>query len=139
MSDAKQRCFELVQAAGLRHPSEITADWCSRFVPLPKLEDVIAGAVGMELALLVVSADEGVMPQTREHLAACEILGIGRLVVAITKIDRVERDLAAREDEIAHAHGLRIRADGGGGVGGMDGFAGHGVRSEVEGLRSLAS
>lgn len=55
---------------------------------------MIAGAVGMELVLLVVAADEGVMPQTREHIAACELLGIRRAVVAITKLDRVERDLA---------------------------------------------
>jgi selenocysteine-specific elongation factor len=55
---------------------------------------MIAGAVGMELVLLVVAADEGVMPQTREHVAACELLGIRRAVVVITKLDRVERELA---------------------------------------------
>ncbi|MBK6515304.1 MAG: selenocysteine-specific translation elongation factor [Polyangiaceae bacterium] len=55
---------------------------------------MIAGAVGMELVLLVVAADEGVMPQTREHIAACELLGVRRAVVAITKADRVERELA---------------------------------------------
>jgi selenocysteine-specific elongation factor len=55
---------------------------------------MIAGAVGMELVLLVVAADEGVMPQTREHVAACELLGITRAVVVITKLDRVERELA---------------------------------------------
>lgn len=55
---------------------------------------MIAGAVGMELVVLVVAADEGVMPQTREHIAACEILGIKRVVVAITKLDRVDRELA---------------------------------------------
>ena len=43
---------------------------------------MIAGAIGMELVLLVVAADEGVMPQTREHVAACELLGIKRAVVA---------------------------------------------------------
>jgi selenocysteine-specific elongation factor len=55
---------------------------------------MIAGAVGMELVMLVVAADEGVMPQTREHVAACELLGITRAVVVITKVDRVERELA---------------------------------------------
>lgn len=60
---------------------------------------MIAGAAGIELVLLVVAADEGVMPQTREHLVACELLGIGRAVVAITKIDRVERDLAEMAGE----------------------------------------
>lgn len=55
---------------------------------------MIAGAAGIELVLLVVAADEGVMPQTREHLAACELLGISRAIVVITKIDRTERELA---------------------------------------------
>ncbi|MBK8941294.1 MAG: GTP-binding protein [Polyangiaceae bacterium] len=55
---------------------------------------MIAGATGIELVLLVVAADEGVMPQTREHIAACELLGVRRAVVAITKADRVERELA---------------------------------------------
>jgi selenocysteine-specific elongation factor len=54
---------------------------------------MIAGAAGIELVLLVVAADEGVMPQTREHLAACELLGIRHAVVALTKVDRVEREL----------------------------------------------
>ena len=39
---------------------------------------MIAGAIGIELVLLVVAADEGVMPQTREHVAACELLGLAR-------------------------------------------------------------
>ena len=61
---------------------------------------MIAGAAGIELVLLVVAADEGAMPQTREHLAACELLGITRVVAAINKIDRVEPELAevAREE-----------------------------------------
>ncbi|MEZ4311985.1 MAG: GTP-binding protein [Polyangiaceae bacterium] len=52
---------------------------------------MIAGAAGIELVLLVVAADEGVMPQTREHVAACELLGLRRAVVAITKVDRAGR------------------------------------------------
>ncbi len=55
---------------------------------------MIAGAVGMELVLLVVAADEGVMPQTREHVAACELLGIRRAIVVVTKMDRVGEELA---------------------------------------------
>jgi selenocysteine-specific elongation factor len=55
---------------------------------------MIAGAVGMELVLLVVAADEGVMPQTREHVAACELLGIRRAIVVVTKMDRVGKELA---------------------------------------------
>jgi len=55
---------------------------------------MIAGAIGMELVLLVVAADEGVMPQTREHVAACELLGIRRAIVVVTKMDRVGEELA---------------------------------------------
>lgn len=55
---------------------------------------MIAGAAGIELVLLVVAADAGVMPQTREHVAACELLGLRRAVVVVTKIDRVDAELA---------------------------------------------
>ena len=61
---------------------------------------MVAGATGIDLVLLVVAADEGVMPQTREHVAICELLGIERGVVALTKVDAVEAevvDLAAEE------------------------------------------
>src|SRR5499425_1476452 len=50
---------------------------------------MIAGATGIELVMLVVAADEGVMPQTREHVAVCELLGIRRAVLVITKTDAV--------------------------------------------------
>src|SRR5574338_445690 len=53
---------------------------------------MLAGATGIDLALLVVAADEGVMPQTREHLAILELLGIRGGVVALTKRDLVEED-----------------------------------------------
>jgi len=61
---------------------------------------MVAGATGIDLVLLVVAADEGVMPQTREHLAICQLLGLRRGVVALTKSDLVEEDvleLAAEE------------------------------------------
>ena len=51
---------------------------------------MLAGAQGIDLVLLVVAADDGVMPQTREHLAIVELLGIPRALVAISKCDRVE-------------------------------------------------
>ncbi|MDP1890415.1 MAG: selenocysteine-specific translation elongation factor [Gemmatimonadaceae bacterium] len=61
---------------------------------------MLAGAAGVDLALLVVAADEGVMPQTREHLAILGALGIRGGVVALTKSDLVDdemRDLAAED------------------------------------------
>ena len=54
------------------------------------LHTMISGATGIDFALLLVAADDGVMPQTREHLAVLSLLGIDRGVVAITKIDRVD-------------------------------------------------
>src|SRR5690242_6408043 len=54
---------------------------------------MVAGAVGIDLVVLVVAADEGVMPQTREHLDICALLGVRRGVVALTKSDLVDKDL----------------------------------------------
>ena len=56
------------------------------------VRNMLAGATGMELALLVVAADEGIMPQTREHLAIVQLLGVRCLIVALTKSDLVEPD-----------------------------------------------
>ncbi len=64
------------------------------FVDVPGHERLVrtmlAGATGVDFVILVVAADDGIMPQTREHLAILDLLGIARGVVAITKIDRVE-------------------------------------------------
>lgn len=54
------------------------------------IHNMLAGACGIDLLLLVVAADDGVMPQTREHLAIAELLGVRRAVVALTKLDRVD-------------------------------------------------
>src|SRR5438445_4457907 len=56
------------------------------------IKNMPAGVGGIDAALLVVAADEGVMPQTREHLAILDLLGISRGVVALTKRDLVEED-----------------------------------------------
>ena len=66
------------------------------FVDVPGHEkfirNMLAGVGGIDLGLLVIAADDGVMPQTREHFAILDLLGIDQFVVAITKIDRVEAD-----------------------------------------------
>jgi selenocysteine-specific elongation factor len=64
---------------------------------------MVAGATGIDLALLVVAADEGVMPQTREHLAILSLLGVGTGVVALTKSDLVEADWLALVEEDVRA------------------------------------
>lgn len=59
------------------------------------IRTMVAGAVGVDAALLVVAAEEGVMQQTREHLDICGLLGIRAGVVALTKCDLVEPELRA--------------------------------------------
>lgn len=54
------------------------------------IENMLAGVGGIDLALLVIAADEGVMPQTREHLAILDLLEINRGIVALTKSDLVD-------------------------------------------------
>ena len=56
------------------------------------IRNMLAGVGGIDVALLVVAADEGVMPQTREHLAIIDLLGIDRGLVAVTKSDLVDDD-----------------------------------------------
>lgn len=115
---------EVVPAFGL--PCEPIA-----FIDVPGheklLHTMISGATGIDFALLLVAADDGVMPQTREHLAVLSLLGIDRGVVAITKIDRVDE---ARVQEVtqqvtalladtplAHAPIIPVSATRGDGVG----------------------
>ena len=57
------------------------------------VRNMVAGATGFNVALLVVAADDGVMPQTREHLEIMDLLGISAGLVAVTKIDVVDPDL----------------------------------------------
>ncbi|MBI4364055.1 MAG: selenocysteine-specific translation elongation factor [Candidatus Latescibacteria bacterium] len=59
------------------------------------VKNMLAGATGVDLVLLVVAADEGVMPQTREHLAIVNLLHVDRGIAAITKTDLVDPDTVA--------------------------------------------
>ncbi len=62
---------------------------------------MIAGASGVDAVLLVVAADEGVMPQGREHVAICQLLGITQGAVVLTKTDLVDADmLAMAQDDV---------------------------------------
>lgn len=53
---------------------------------------MVAGATGIDVALFVIAADDGIMPQTREHLAIIDILGVSKAVVALTKADLVDAE-----------------------------------------------
>jgi len=54
---------------------------------------MVSGATGIDVLLLVVAADESVMPQTREHVAICDLLGIESCVVALTKTDLADEEM----------------------------------------------
>ena len=54
------------------------------------VRNMVAGAAGIDLVVMVIAADEGVMPQTREHLQICTLLGIRKGFVALTKVDMVD-------------------------------------------------
>jgi selenocysteine-specific elongation factor len=53
---------------------------------------MVAGVGGMDLVMLVIAADEGVMPQTREHMEICQLLGVKKGLVALTKCDMVDTE-----------------------------------------------
>ena len=78
------------------------------FVDVPGHERFVhtmaAGVGGVDCALLVVAADDGIMPQTREHVAILDFMGVRRCIVAINKIDRSEPDRV--RDVIADVEGL---------------------------------
>ena len=73
----------------------LTADRSIAFIDVPGHErfirNMLCGVAGIDFVVLVVAADDGIMPQTREHLAILDLLGISHGLVALTKIDRVDR------------------------------------------------
>jgi len=56
------------------------------------IKHMVSGAAGIDLVMMIIAADEGIMPQTKEHLNICSLLGIRTGLVALTKIDMVEND-----------------------------------------------
>lgn len=68
------------------------------------LKNMLAGATGVDVVLLVVAADEGVMPQTREHLDILRILDVKNGVVALTKMDAVDKEWADAVTEEIRDH-----------------------------------
>ena len=56
------------------------------------IKNMVSGAAGIDLVMMVIAADEGIMPQTKEHLHICSLLGISKGIVALTKIDLVEKE-----------------------------------------------
>ncbi|MGH2627998.1 MAG: selenocysteine-specific translation elongation factor, partial [Anaerolineales bacterium] len=80
--------FARLQLPGGQRVGIIDVPGHERFV-----KNMVAGATGIDLVLLVVAADDGVMPQTREHLEIMSLLDLRHGVIAVTKIDLVDPDL----------------------------------------------
>jgi selenocysteine-specific elongation factor len=80
--------FAFLEEAGVRF-GFVDVPGHERFV-----SNMLAGAAGVDLVLLVVAGDESIKPQTREHFDICRLLGVQRGVVALTKIDLVDADTA---------------------------------------------
>jgi len=101
---------------GERHLSLIDVPGHERFV-----RTMIAGASGIDMFLLVVAADDGPMPQTLEHLAVLRALGVEQGVVALTKIDLVDKETrqlaaAAAEELVPGAPLVEVSAQTGEGL-----------------------
>jgi selenocysteine-specific elongation factor len=99
---------------------------------------MVSGAMGIDLLLLVVAADEGVMPQTREHVAICNLLGIERGLVALTKTDLVDDEMLelASEDVRDLLADTALREVE---IVAVSSRTGDGIETLREALRSLAS
>ncbi|CAN7415084.1 selenocysteine-specific translation elongation factor [Rossellomorea sp. LjRoot5] len=95
------------------------------------IRQMIAGVAGIDLVVLAVAADEGVMPQTKEHLDILSLLGIRLCIVVLTKISKVEEDLRemAREEVIEE---LKDTVFDGSTVLAADGLTGEGVTALKE-------
>ena len=103
LKEEKERGITIdIGFADLEYPDE---DLTVGIVDVPGHEKLIsnmlAGAGGIDMVLMVIAADEGIMPQSREHLSICNLLNIQSGLIAITKSDLVEKDwLTLVKDEI---------------------------------------
>ncbi|MDP8973283.1 MAG: selenocysteine-specific translation elongation factor, partial [Actinomycetota bacterium] len=100
------------------------------------VKNMVAGATGVDAFLLVVAADDGVMPQTREHLDVLRVLGVRRGVVALTKTDAVDEEMVelAELDAAELLESVRFEAP----IIPVSGVSGAGVDELREALDELA-
>lgn len=120
-----------LELPGGRKASLIDVPGHERFV-----KNMVSGSTGVDAFLLVVAADDGVMPQTREHLDVLHLLGVDEGVVALTKIDVVDgetADLARLEvEELLEEYGLDAP------VHRVSGATGEGVDGLLEALDGIS-
>ena len=93
------------------------------------INNMVAGVVGMDLVLLVIAADEGIMPQTREHMDILSLLGIEKSIIVLNKCDLVDEEwLELVEEEVReelagtfleHAPVVKVSAATGEGIAGL--------------------
>jgi len=102
------------------------------------VKNMLAGVGGIDLAMLVIAADEGVMPQTREHLAICSLLRIKAGLIALTKADLIEADWLelVREDVAGAVRGTFLE---GAPIVPVSSKTGQGLDDLRAALRSLAA
>jgi len=79
--------FAALDLPGGQHLGIVDVPGHEKFV-----KNMVAGATGIDIVVMVIAADEGVMPQTREHLEICTLLGVQHGMVAVTKIDMVDKE-----------------------------------------------
>jgi selenocysteine-specific elongation factor len=101
------------------------------------LHAMIAGAFGVSAVLLVVAADDGVMPQTREHAYVCKALGVDRVIVALTKADLVDGEMLelARADALSLVDRVGLKLQSVVAVSSATGAGLSELRTALEGLR----
>jgi len=100
LSEEKSRGLTIVPGYAYQHFSSeedgITFNNTLGFVDVPGhidfINNMLAGVGAVDGAMLVIAADDGIMPQTREHLAILDLLAVSRGVIALTKIDRCDED-----------------------------------------------
>ncbi len=87
--------FAHLDLPGGQHVGVVDVPGHEKFV-----KNMVAGATGIDIVAMVIAADEGVMPQTREHMEICTLLGVRHGLVALTKIDLVDEEMLelAQED-----------------------------------------
>ena len=101
------------------------------------VKNMLAGVGGIDLVILVIAADEGVMPQTREHLAICQLLGVKTGLIALTKTDLVDSEWTelVKEDLIGFVKGTFLEKMP---VIPVSSQTGEGLEALLQGLASLA-
>ncbi len=102
------------------------------------VKNMVAGATGIDFVLLVIAADEGVMPQTREHLEICSLLGIETGLVALTKVDMVDPDWLelVREDVAEFLQGSFLEQAG---IHPVSATTGQGLPELIKAIEALAA